>query len=325
MPLPLSISTRWNASRHADGAAMIREILELGADAVELGYDLRLELLPGVQEMLRDHAVTVRSVHNFCPMPVGCLRATPELYTPGAPDPAERAAAVKHIAKTLRFAAEVGASVVVCHSGNVDMPHHTYELLRLAAHGQQFSPEYERVKLRAQIARDKRAPRQIDALCESLKALIPVVRETGVALALENLPTWEAHPTELEGEQLMRQFARDGIRLWWDIGHAQIRDNLGFINSRRWLERLLPHIAGFHVHDVIPPGEDHQAPPIRERGGVDFPALRKAVSAPGKIRVLEPSPRVTPDALRAAIQYLSKVWPSPDEPATPTTPTQESP
>ena len=316
---PLALSTRWNAGRHVAGEAMIDEILALGFPAVELGYDLRPELVPGVLAKVQAGEIRVQSVHNFCP--VGALRPHPELYTPGSPDPAERAAAVKHIARTLRFAAEVGASAVVCHSGNLDMPRFTYDLLDLIRAGRQYSPEYERLKLRAQIVRDKKAPKQIDGLCDSLSALAPVLAETGVRLALENLPTWESIPSELEGERLMRQFASAGVRLWWDIGHAQIRDNLGFVNSRRWLERLLPHVAGFHVHDVVPPGDDHQAPPIRGSGGVNFPALAASVAGE-KIRVLEPSPRVPADALAKSIPFLLKVWNF--ETQTPTQP-QETP
>ncbi len=304
---PLALSTRWNAGRHVSGEAMVDEILALGFPAVELGYDLRAELVPGVLAKIQANEIRVQSVHNFCPVPVGALRPHPELYTPASLDPSERASAVKHIARTLRFAAEVGASAVVCHSGNLDMPRFTYDLLDLVRAGRQFTPEYERLKLRAQLLRDKKAPRYLDALCDSLSDLAPVLAETRVHLALENLPTWESVPSELEGERLMRQFASIGVRLWWDIGHAKIRDNLGLVNSRRWLERLLPHVAGFHVHDVLPPGDDHQAPPISSPGGVDFPALASSVSGE-KIRVLEPSPRVPADALARSVPFLLKAW-----------------
>ncbi|NCA83618.1 MAG: sugar phosphate isomerase/epimerase, partial [Opitutae bacterium] len=228
----------------------------------------------------------------------------PELYTPASPDRREREFAVVHISKTLRFAAEVGAKVVVCHSGNVDMPKYSFELVRMAARGEQFGEPYEALKLKAQIARDKKAPRQIDYLSESLHALLPVVQETGVLLALENLPTWEAIPSELEGTQLMKRFHGSGIRLWWDIGHAQIRENLGFINAARWLRRLAPFIAGMHIHDVEPPGQDHLMPP---RGKVDFPALSDFARM-DMVRVLEPAPDTDPEHVVRAIDYLRATW-----------------
>ena len=302
--IPLGISTRWNAGRHRDGAAMIEEILDLGLEIAELGYDLRAELIPGVKALVAARAVRIDSVHNFCPVPVGAPRPHPELYTPASPDRREREFAVHHISRTLRFAAEVGAKVVVCHSGNVDGPKYSFDLVRLAARGEQFGEPYENLKLKAQLARDKKAPKQIEYLAESLEKLAPVVQETGVQLALENLPTWEAIPSELESEKLMKRFQAAGIRLWWDIGHAQIRENLGFINASRWLKRLASHIAGFHVHDVAPPGQDHLMPP---RGKVDFPALAEFVR-PDKVLVLEPSPDTETTHIVRAIEYLRETW-----------------
>ena len=302
--IPLSISTRWNASRHQSGERLIEEILGLGLGVVELGYDLRAELIPGVKAMVAAGAVRVDSVHNFCPVPVGAPRPHPELYTPGSTDRQEREFAVIHISRTLRFAAEVGAKVVVCHSGNVDMPKFSFDLLRLAARGEQFGEPYENLKLKAQITRDKKASRQIEYLAESLGKLALVVKETGVKLALENLPTWEALPAELESEQLMQRFRSAGIRLWWDIGHAQIRENLGFINANRWLQRLAPHIAGLHIHDVAPPGQDHVMPP---RGQVDFKAL-SFLAGMDMVRVLEPAPNTDAGDIVRAVAHLRAAW-----------------
>ena len=310
--IPLALSTRWNAGRHHDGQALVEEILELGIDRLELGYDLRAELIPGVKAMIESHAVRVDSVHNFCPVPVGAPRPPPQTYTPASADRREREYAVIHISRTLRFAAEVGASVVVCHSGNVDMPSYTFDLLRLAARNEQFTDAFEALKLKAQIQRDKKAPRQIDYLSESLDALLPVLAETGVQLALENLPTWEAIPTELEGERLMTRFRDAGVRLWWDIGHAQIRENLGFINAARWLDRLTPFIAGLHIHDVEPPGRDHLMPP---RGKIDFQALSRYARM-DMVRVLEPAPDTAPDHITGALQCLRQIW-SVDDPGQP--------
>ena len=301
----LAISTHWNACRHASGEAMLEEILSLGIDRAELGYDLRPELVPGVQAMIRSGAIRVDSVHNFCPVPRGAPRGHPELFTPGSIDRQERDAAVSHISDTLRFAAEVGAKVVVCHSGNIDMPRYTMDLVRMAAHGQLFSPAFESLKLKAILQRDKRAPRQIDALSASLERLLPVIQSTGVRLALENLPTWETLPSEFEAETLMRRFHSSGVSLWWDFGHAKIRDNLGFVNARRWRERLSPFIAGCHIHDVAFPGHDHLMPP--QDRGIDFSRLAKWMRT-DIVRVIEPAPDTPVERMREGIAFLRAAW-----------------
>ena len=103
------LTTRWNARRHRSGESMIEEILELGIDHVELGYDTRRDLIPGVQSMVEQGAVSVDSVHNFCPVPMTVSRGHPEIYTFADRDPRVRQQAVRHTTTTIRFAAEVGA------------------------------------------------------------------------------------------------------------------------------------------------------------------------------------------------------------------------
>ena len=126
----------------------------------------------------------------------------------------------------------------------------------------------------------------------------------GVLLCIENLPTWESIPTELELDQLLSAYAGRGLRYWHDIGHAQIRQNLGFINAERWLEKLRPHLAGMHVHDVAPPASDHVMPP---RGQVDFARI-KTVGASDIVRVIEPSQRTPAEEIKEALAYLQETW-----------------
>ena len=83
---------------------------------------------------------------------------------------------------------------------------------------------------------------------------------------------------------------------WHDCGHAQIKQNLGFIHHALLLESLAPRLAGFHVHDVIFPAGDHAAPGT---GTVDFAALKPFVK-PGHIKVFELSPSLPVEAVRAA-------------------------
>ena len=300
----LALTTRWNASRHTDGEAMIEEILELGFSRVELGYDLRLDLVPGVTRMIRAGRVHVDSLHNFCPVPVGAPRGHPELYTLASADRLIRQGAVHHTSKTIRFAAEVGAKAVVVHSGYVDVPRMTDQLATLFEQGQQFSDLYEKIKLKLQINREKKTRKHLDYLCEGIEQLMPVLVEAKVKLALENLPTWEAIPTEMEMERLIARFGTDHLAAWYDLGHGQIRQNLGFINQERWLERLSPFMVGMHIHDVLPPRSDHLMPP---HGQVDFKSLKR-FATPALFKVIEPTPETPKEAIVDALRFLNEVW-----------------
>ncbi len=303
-PMKFALTTRWNAGRHTTGEAMIEEILGMGFDRVELGYDTRVDLVPGIQHMVRSGAVAVDSVHNFCPVPMGAFRGHPEIFTLASKDQRTRELAVHHTIHTIRFAAEIGARVVVTHCGNVDMSRMTEDLVALAEAGEQFSLRFEKIKMKLQMKREKKAQKQLQFLYEGLEQIVPVLQETRVSLGMENLPTWEAFPTEHEVEQIIRHFDSPWLRYWHDMGHGQIRENLGFINQERWLERLEPVVAGMHIHDVAPPGYDHLMPP---RGKIDFSRYRRFGTLP-ILRVIEPRPQTSREDILEARQHLDAVW-----------------
>ena len=299
-----ALTTRWNASRHTDGEAMLTEILDMGFTHVELGYDLRLDLVPGVKKLITQGTVKVDSLHNFCPVPVGAPRGHPELFTMADLNPRIRESAINHTLKTVRFAAEVGARVVVVHAGNVEMNRMSAELGTMFERGEQFSPAYEKAKLKLQVTREKKVRKHMEALQQSLERLLPAAAETGVRVALEVLPTWEALPTEFEMESLAKQFEAQHLMYWHDIGHSQIRQNLGFISQERWLEKLQPWTAGLHIHDVAPPTLDHLMPP---QGQVDFARLARFAQG-NVLRVIEPSPQTPRENIIEGLRVLRQAW-----------------
>lgn len=306
--MDIALTTRWNAGRHTDGEAMIEEILELGFSRVELGYDTRLDLVPGIRRMVEQKAVQVDSVHNFCPVPMTAYRGHPEIFTFGHKDRRIRELAVTHTAETIRFAAEIGARTVVTHCGNIEMDRYSDQLLALCAEGQQFTPLYEKTKLKLQLKREKKARKQIPLWQECLRQLVPILEEHRIRLAMENLPTWEAIPSETELEATLQLFQSPWLKYWHDMGHGQIRENLGLINVERWLERLEDSLAGMHIHDVWPPGQDHVMPP---RGKMDFSRYKRFATR-NIIRVIEPTPRTSAGDITEALAFLKEVWGTPN-------------
>lgn len=302
----LSVSTRWNALRHSSGEAMIEEIIGLGINNVELSYDLSYPLLDGVRKMAASGAIAITSIHAFCPVPAGMPHASPELFTLADPDKQVRALAISHLSDTILLASELGVPTVVAHAGNVAMRNLTHQLIDLCHEGRQFSDKYDRIKDKLLLERHKKAPGQIQFLYESLDKLLPVLQKANVSVALENLPSWESIPSEPEMEKLLGHFQSPHIRYWHDIGHAQIRQNLGFIGHIVWLEKLQPYLAGMHIHDVRKPARDHLMPPA---GNIDFKAFKPFVGAaiPG---VIEAYPGVDPDDIREGIKLLTELWQS---------------
>lgn len=302
--MQIGISTRWNSYRHSSGGELVDELRGLGFHTIELGYDLRAELVSGIREAVEQGEISVVSVHNFCPVPPAVPCGHPEVFSLCALDERERESAIKHTSNTIRFAAELKAAVVIAHAGRVRLARMTERLILLYERGQRFQTRYEKYKLNLMARRDRKVGPYLEKLRDSLSRLLPVLDECGVVLALENLPTWEAIPTELELEQLINEMGTDRIRYWHDIGHAQVRENLGFISHMRWLERLSPFVAGMHIHDVIAPAYDHLPPP---QGEIPFEQFKNiAIRIPRLI--MEPAPTASAEAVVKARDYLLQLY-----------------
>src|SRR5438874_11512842 len=132
----IAFSTSWNSSRHTTGDEMLREIQALGFDLIELGHGIRISLMPGIQKMFDAGEVRFSSLHNFCPLPVEVITASPDCYQLSSPDPRERARAIKQTLQTIDFAERLNAPFVVLHCGSVRMNAITDQLIVLAKNGQ---------------------------------------------------------------------------------------------------------------------------------------------------------------------------------------------
>ena len=306
--MDIALTTRWNNSRHVDGRAMVDEILEMGFNHLELGYDTRIDLVEGIRARIDEGAVKVNSVHNFCPVPIGAHRGHPEIWTMAHMDPNVRRNAVLHTTKTIEFAAEIGAKVIVSHSGYVKTRRGTEDLIALIHKNKQFAPAYDKVKMKFQVEREKKAEKHLNWLYQGVEQLLPVLERTGTYLGLENLPTWEAIPNESEMLNMIEHFNHPNLKYWHDIGHGQIRENLGFINAERWVERMEPHLAGMHLHDVARPIYDHVMPPL---GDMDFSRFKRFAQL-DIVRVIEPTPRTPAEEIVTALQFFKEQWNKPD-------------
>jgi sugar phosphate isomerase/epimerase len=309
----LALSTRWNAFRHASGESLVDEILANGFDQVEMGYDFRMDLLPGLLKRLNEGAIRVGSLHAPSPIPLGLPVGHPEYYTLAETDESERVVAVRLVRDTLRMAAEVGARAVVVHAGNVEMAHYSYKIMDLmtGAHPERWYNRWRinRMRAKVELGRIKGVPPHLAALNRSIEELLPDLESLKITLAIENLPTWESIPTEAELGDILERFTTPWLGAWYDIGHGVTRERLGFSNPLRWLDKLEPRLIGMHIHDVDPRNNDHLAPGA---GSQDFKPFRKWIEK-DILRVVEVRPGLPPDALKAGLEHLRKVWEGPVE------------
>src|SRR5881398_1294866 len=140
----IAFSTCWNSGRHTSGEEMLREIQALGFNLIELGHGIRISLIPGIQKMLDAGEVRFSSLHNFCPLPVEVMSASPDCYQISSPIKRERDRAVKQTLQTIDFAERLNAPFVILHCGLVRMNPITDELIALAKNNQLLSRKYVR-------------------------------------------------------------------------------------------------------------------------------------------------------------------------------------
>src|SRR5437763_7227964 len=167
----LSFSPCWNSGRHTSGDTMLREIKDLGFDLIELGHGIRLSLMPGIQQMLDDGEVRFSSLHNFCPLPVEVMSASPDCYQYSSIYPQERDRALKQTLQTIDFAARLGAPFVVLHLGEVPIGPVTDSLISLTKEGRLLSRKFVEKKLDAIKKREAAAGPHLDRVRDALRTI----------------------------------------------------------------------------------------------------------------------------------------------------------
>lgn len=283
---------------------MLHEIRDLGFEYAELSHGTRISLVPGILEAVSVGEIKISSLHNFCPLPMGVNHAAPNIYQFSAERDRERELADRYTRKTFEFATKVGARAVVLHLGSIEMKDYTEKLLDLARNGEKETARYERLCAEADEKREVRKEPFFERVKESLKKLVPDAEARGLKLGAENRESLEELPIESDFQFLFREVGSPSLGYWHDTGHAQIKENLGFIHHRMHLEALQDQLVGFHIHDVQFPGKDHCPPGT---GTIDFAAL-KPLLKPHHIKVFELSPSLTPEQVRAGVAHIKSIW-----------------
>jgi len=121
--------------------------------------------------------------------------------------------------------------------------------------------------------------------------------EKNIRLGVEGRRGYEEIPNERELPALLDEINSPALGYWHDMGHIQIKENLGFLNHEEWLRAIGPRAIGCHLQDCIWPGQDHQ-PPFA--GDVDLEKLVPLLPA-DCLYVWELSPRKTADEIRKSV------------------------
>lgn len=283
---------------------MLREIRDLGFDYAELSHGIRISLLPGILKAVDAGEIKISSLHNFCPLPMGVEHAAPNIFKFTADNPRERENAFKHTIKTLDTAVRVKAQLVVLHMGCIEIKDYTDKLLDMVKDGKKGTPKYEKLCEEVTFKREEKKEKAMANAYELLGRLVAEAEPRGLKLGIENREALEEILFESDFPFFFKEFTSPSVVYWHDTGHAQIKENLGFIHHAMHLESMAERLYGFHIHDVQFPGRDHRAPGT---GMIDFAALRPIVK-PEHLKVFELSPSLSPEEAAAGVAHLKAIW-----------------
>lgn len=283
---------------------MLREIRDLGFEYAELSHGIRISLLPGIFEAVEAGEIKISTLHNFCPLPIGVTHAAPNIFKFTALEERERDNAWRYSLKTLETAERLKAKLVVLHMGAIEMKDYTDRLLEMAENGLKETPKYEKLCLEASEKRAKYKTKHMQHASDMLRRLATEATNRGLLLGIENREALEEIPFDDEFPFFLKDFPEPCIGYWHDTGHAQIKENMGFLNHIMHLENMADRLVGFHIHDVKFPGMDHVPP---GQGMIDFAALKQFVK-PGHIKVLELNPGLPSEAVRAGYAHILATW-----------------
>jgi sugar phosphate isomerase/epimerase len=287
---------------------MLQEMAQLGFRHVELSHGIRITLVPGIMRAVEEGVASITSTHNFCPLPTGVVQAAPNLYEPSAPDHREQDQWVRHTLRSLDFAAQLKARVLVCHLGSVrfgffDPASGIEKYLRKHpdAMRPRDDPKYDALLQKCLAKLRQRMPPFWTSVKASIEHVLDHARQKGIQLGFENRERIEELPLDADLLDFVVSYGPNAqVGYWHDTGHAHIKERMGLLEHRAHLEKLASRTFGFHLHDVNAKGQDHQ--PIGA-GNIDF----KMVSEfwrPEHLLTLEFSPRVSVDEVRASKQRI---------------------
>lgn len=293
----VALSTMWGIGQFKRLGDFFTAGEALGFTCFELNHQVNSAMLNGVN--LRSYRIS--SIHEPCPADVSTDTLKARNWLISSPDEDCRQQGVRAIQRSIDLAQEIGASMIVVHSGRVDVDHGLEDELRdLFEVGQAQTPRYDQVKERLMAARAAQVGANLDAVRRSLVQLAEYAGQAGVRLGLENRYHYLDIPL-LDEMGVLLELTDDGrIGFWYDVGHAQTLDCLGFDPHEAWLRRYASRILGVHLHD-IKGIQDHFAAGL---GEIDWDMV-VAYLPKDAIRTCEFREHNTPEQVAAAMQFLA--------------------
>jgi sugar phosphate isomerase/epimerase len=174
----------------------------------------------------------------------------------------------------------------------------------MVGEGRKETPKYQKLLEEVCIKREGKKDRPMEYALGILRRLIAEAEPRGLKLGIENREAVEEILFESDYPLFLREFTSPTVACWHDTGHAQIKENIGFIDHAFHLAGMADRLAGFHIHDVEFPGRDHRAPGT---GCINWAALKPMVK-PEHLKIFEFSPSLTVEEAMTGVAHIKAIW-----------------
>ena len=309
----IALSTCCCSHNFKDGYAMLEWIEKIGFKKVELSHGIPINLAPGILKAVQDGVISVVSVHNFCPLPIGINSPMPNLFKPTSRNKAEVILWKRYTEETIKFAKSVLAEKVVMHSGSAwfffgsPVPRLYKWINDSSIQFQELARDSDYIAIRDKvIGKIKRSStKRYDSLESNFKYISDFAKTHSIILGIENREGLSELPLDQDHVEFVKKFSlKDPIRYWHDTGHAEIKSLYGLLDHEDRLSKLKDYTTGFHIHDVSDSGEDHQEVGT---GIIDFEMLSRYMDPSKHSLILELSPTLSLDAILRSRDYVRKL------------------
>lgn len=288
-----ALSSMWGIKKFDTLAEFFQQGNALGFTQFELNHAVNSAMLNGM------NGYRVVSVHEPCPADVSVSELKKRDWLVSATNEANRREGVNAIKRSIDLAQKFGASLVIVHPGKVDMDTTLdYKMRDMFRQGQANMPEFTQIRRQLAMMRATQAPLNMSAVRHSIIELAEYAGERNINLGLENRYHYFEIPLPDELDNLLNLGFKN-VGFWYDVGHAETLDQLGFFPHEEWLRRFSTRIIGVHLHDVLGI-DDHQA---AGAGQIDWDMVARYVPA-GAHRTCEFQNFNSPDQVRAGVQWL---------------------
>jgi sugar phosphate isomerase/epimerase len=293
-----SLSTMWAMKNFSTLESFFATSLSLGFSHIELNHQVDSAIMEGVD--LKHYPIS--SIHEPCPADISVHVLNAQDWLISATDAEKRKQGVLAVKRSIDLAGSLGVKTLIVHPGNVrfNWPREK-ELYYLYSNGQANTPQFLEVKNQLIEDRAAMAGPRLEAVQQSLVELLQYAIPRGVRMGLENRYHYMDIPILEEMKFLLELAVPEQLGFWYDIGHAQTLDRLGFSPHLEWLKRFAGRIVGIHLHDVVGIN-DHHAPGV---GEVDFAHIAGYLPVDA-VHTLELKASTTAEQVKSSLLFLTQ-------------------